>query len=218
MRAIAYLRVSTTEQGNSRLGLEAQRAAVEAFAQREGIQLLDVVEEVESGGLDPSLRPVLAAAMVAAKKKKAHILVAKLDRLSRDVHAISGLMKRDVKFWVAELGVDVDQFTLHLYAALAEKERKLIGQRTSAALQSKIAAGWKAGNPDLQKHLHKSHATNTAKADKFAKIVMPAIGRMLGAGMSRLAIANELNAAGMPTARGGAWTSASVGNILKRSI
>jgi DNA invertase Pin-like site-specific DNA recombinase len=218
MKAIAYLRVSTTEQGNSRLGLEAQRAAVEAFAQAEGIQLLDVVEEVASGGLDLNQRPVLAAALNAAKRAKAYVLVAKLDRLSRSVALISSLMAQQVNFIVAELGADTDPFMLHLYAALAEKERRLIGERTSAALQRKMAVGWKAGNPDLVKHLPKSNATNAAKADEFAKGVLPAIRRMLDAGMSRLAIANELNANGMPTARGGSWTSASVGNILKRAI
>jgi len=218
MKAIAYLRVSTQEQGNSRLGLEAQRAAVEAFALAEGIELLDVVEEVASGGLDPALRPVLASALATAKKRKVYILVSKLDRLSRDVAVISGLMARQVKFLVAELGIDVDPFALHIYAALAEKERRMIGQRTSAALQRKMVSGWQAGNPDLVKHLPKSNATNAAKADEFAKSVMPAIRRMLDAGMSRLAIANELNANGMPTARGGAWTSASVGNILQRHV
>lgn len=218
MRAIGYLRVSTTEQGNSRLGLEAQRAAVEAFAAREGIELLDLVEEVASGGLDPDKRSGLTAALNAARKAKAYVLVAKLDRLSRDVFVISGLMKHRVPFIVGELGLDVDPFALHLYAALAEKERKLIGERTSAALRRKMAGGWQAGNPNLVKHLPKSNATNAAKADQFAKSVMPAIRRMLDAGMSRLAIANELNANGMPTARGGSWTSASVGNILKRAI
>lgn len=217
MKAIAYLRVSTTEQGNSRLGLEAQRAAVEAFAAREGIELLNVVEEVASGGLDLNQRPVLAAALNAAKRAKAYVLVAKLDRLSRSVALISSLMAQQVNFVVAELGADTDPFMLHLYAALAEKERRLIGERTSAALQRKMADGWKAGNPDLVKHLPKSNATNAAKADEFAKGVLPAIRRMLDAGMSRLAIANELNANGMPTARGGSWTSASVGNVLKRT-
>src|SRR6476620_1816070 len=156
--------------------------------------------------------------MATARKERCPVLVAKLDRLSRDVAFIAGLMAQRVPFIVAELGADTDPFMLHLYAALAEKERRLIGERTSAALQRKMAAGWKAGNPDLVKHLPKSNATNAAKADEFAKGVLPAIRRMLDAGMSRLAIANELNANGMPTARGGSWTSASVGNILKRAI
>ena len=177
-----------------------------------------MVEEVASGDLDPALRPVLVSALATAKKRKLFILVSKLDRLSRDVAVISGLMSRNVKFLVTELGIDVDPFALHVYAALAEKERRMIGQRTSAALQRKIVSGWKAGNPDLVTYLPKSNATNAAKADEFAKSVMPVIRRMLGTGMSRLAIANELNTNGMPTARGGAWTSASVGNVLKRQV
>lgn len=218
MKAIGYLRVSTQEQGSSRLGIEAQRASVQAFCEREGIVLLDVVEEVASGGLDLPQRPGLAAALVAAKKARAYVLVAKLDRLSRSVELVSRLMAQRVKFMVAELGVDVDPFALHLYAAFAEKERKLISERTRAALQRKIAAGWQAGNPDLDKHRPKSCATNAQKADEFARAVLPTIRRMVDAGMNRLAIARELNAIGMPTARGGAWTSASVGNVLRRRI
>jgi len=217
MQAIGYIRVSTQEQGNSKLGLDAQRAALQAFAEQEGIELLSIVEEVASGGLDLTHRPVLANALAVARKKKAFVLVAKLDRLSRSVALISSLMAQQVKFIVTELGMDTDPFVLHLYASLAQKERQLISQRTSAALQRKISDGWKAGNPDLKNHLAKSNATNAAKADEFAKLVLPTIQRMLDKGMSRLAIANELNATGTRTARGGAWTSGSVGNILKRS-
>lgn len=217
MKAIGYCRCSTAEQANSKLGLDAQRAAIEAFAAQEGIELLDIVEEVASGKLDLSQRPVLAGALSTAKKAKAFVLVAKLDRLSRSVDLISSLMAQQVKFIVSELGMDTDPFVLHLYASLAEKERQLISTRTSAALQRKIQQGWKAGNPDLQKHLAKSNATNAAKADEFAKLVLTPIQRMVGQGMSRLAIANELNATGMRTARGGKWTSGSVGNILKRA-
>jgi DNA invertase Pin-like site-specific DNA recombinase len=218
MRAIGYLRVSSQEQGNSRLDLEAQRPAIEAFALAQGIELLDVVEEVASGGLDPSLRPVLAAALTTARKHRAVILVAKLDRLSRDVHVISGLMMRQVRFVVAELGTDVDPFTLHIFAALGQQERRMIGQRTSAALQRKIAAGWQAGNPSLGQHRWKSCESNAGKADEFARAVLPAIQPMLDAGMNRLAIARKLNAMGTPTARGGEWTSASVGNVLRRKV
>jgi DNA invertase Pin-like site-specific DNA recombinase len=216
MKAIGYCRVSTQEQSNSKLGIEAQGAAIRAFAEAEGIELLGIVEEVASGGLDLPHRPVLAKALTDARKAKAYVLVAKLDRLSRSVALISSLMAQQVKFIVTELGIDTDPFVLHLYASLAQKERQLISQRTSAALQRKIAQGWKAGNPDLNKHLAKSNATNASKADEFAKAILPTIQRMLDAGMSRLAIAKELNANGTRTARGGNWTSGSVGNILKR--
>jgi DNA invertase Pin-like site-specific DNA recombinase len=218
MRAIGYLRVSTREQGDSKLGLAAQRAALEAFAAREGIELLDVVEEVVSGGLDLSLRPVLTAVLATARKRRVYVLVSKLDRLSRRVDQISRLMAQRVPFLVAELGIDVDPFTLHIYAALAEKERRFIGERTKAALQSKIAQGWQAGNPHLGEHRWKSSQTNAEKADEFARRVMPTIQRMLNEGMNRLAIARELNVIGLPTARGGDWTSASVGNVIRRQV
>lgn len=218
MKAIGYLRVSTREQGDSKLGLAAQRAALEAFAASAGIELLDVVEEVASGGLDVSLRPVLASVLATARKRRLHVLVSKLDRLSRRVDQISRLMAQRVPFVVAELGIDVDPFTLHIYAALAEKERRLIAERTKAALQRKIEQGWQAGNPHLDEHRWKSSRTNAEKADEFARRVMPMIQRMLNEGMNRLAIARELNAIQLPTARGGDWTSASVGNVIRRQV
>lgn len=217
MKAIGYVRVSTKEQGHSRLGLEAQRDAIQTFCDREGIELLDIVEEVASGGLGLPQRPVLAEALVAAKKARAFVLVAKLDRLSRSVELISRLMAQQVRFMVAELGADVDSFTLHLYAALAEKERKMISERTRAALQRKIASGWLAGNVVLlDQYRWKSSKTNAATADAFARRMLPTIERMVDAGMSRLAIAAELNRTETPTAKDGKWTSAGVGRILAR--
>jgi len=134
--AIAYTRVSTAQQGKSGLGLEAQQAAVARFAEAEGFDLVQTFQEVETGkGADAlNRRPQLAAALKAAKKIKSPIIVAKLDRLSRDVHFISGLMTHKTPFIVAELGADADPFMLHLYAALAEKERAMISRRTKDAL------------------------------------------------------------------------------------
>ena len=148
--AIGYVRVSTAEQGKSGLGLEAQRAAIEAFAAREGMAVAEWFSEVQSGKrvsdtLDE--RPQLQLALQRSKDQKLPILVSRLDRLSRDVHFISGLMIHKVKFMVAELGPDVDSFTLHIFAALAEKERALISQRTKAALAALKARGVKLGNP-----------------------------------------------------------------------
>ena len=146
--AIAYTRVSTAEQGRSGLGLEAQRAAIEAFAAREEITITAWFAEVQSGKrISDTLteRPQLSAALAASKAAGAPVLVSKLDRLSRDVHFISGLMAHKVPFLVAELGADVDPFMLHLFAALAEKERAMISQRTKAALAALKARGVKLG-------------------------------------------------------------------------
>ena len=142
-RAIAYYRVSTKRQQRSGLGLEAQRAAVQRFAQAEGMNIIAEYVEVETGkGADAlDRRPQLAAALLAAKKAKCSVLVSKLDRLSRDVAFISGLMAQRVPFIVAELGRDADPFMLHLYAALAEKERRLISERTKAALAARKVNG-----------------------------------------------------------------------------
>jgi DNA invertase Pin-like site-specific DNA recombinase len=119
--------------------LEAQKAAVQRFAEAKGITLIAEYVEIETGkGADAlDRRPELSAALAQARKAKCPILVAKLDRLSRDVHFISGLMAHRVPFIVAELGADADPFMLHLYAALAEKERSLISARTKAALAAK---------------------------------------------------------------------------------
>src|SRR3984893_10207292 len=122
---ITYIRVSTSQQGRSGLGIEAQRQTLNQFAQAEGFEVAREFVEVETGkGADAmDRRPQLKAALAAARKQRCHVAVAKLDRLSRDVHFVSGLMVHKVPFLVAELGPDVDPFVLHLYAALAEKER-----------------------------------------------------------------------------------------------
>jgi DNA invertase Pin-like site-specific DNA recombinase len=146
--AISYVRVSTNRQGKSGLGLEAQTAAIQHFAEANGFTITSTFTEIETGkGADAlERRPQLAAAMKAARKSTAHILVAKLDRLSRDVHFISGLMVHKVRFVVAELGPNVDPFMLHIYAAVAEQERKRISQRTKDALAAARRRGVKLGS------------------------------------------------------------------------
>ena len=148
-RVVAYYRVSTKRQQRSGLGLDAQRAAVTRFAEAEEMTIIGEYVEVETGkGADAlDRRPQLAAALLAARKAKCSVLVSKLDRLSRDVAFISGLMAQRVPFIVAELGRDADPFMLHLYAALAEKERRLISERTKAALAARKANGGVLGNP-----------------------------------------------------------------------
>src|ERR1700681_3944945 len=167
---IAYIRVSTSEQGRSGLGIEAQRETLHHFAEAEGFEVTREFVEVETGkGADAlDRRPQLKAALAAARKHRCHIAVAKLDRLSRDVHFISGLMAQRIPFFVAELGSDVDPFVLHLFAALAEKERALISTRTRQALAAAKVRGVTLGNPKL--HVARSSAVSVveAEADRYA--------------------------------------------------
>src|SRR5262249_40865247 len=132
--AVGYIRVSTRQQGKSGLGLEAQQEALGRFAKAEGYEFVETFSETISGKRDDGDRPELAAAIALPSKRKAPIIGANPDRLSRDVHYISGLMKHRVPFIVTELGADTDPFLLHIYAALAEKERALISRRTKDAL------------------------------------------------------------------------------------
>jgi DNA invertase Pin-like site-specific DNA recombinase len=208
--AIAYTRVSTTQQGKSGLGLEAQQAALTRFAEAEGYSLVETYSEVETGkGADAlDRRPQLAAALKAARKHKAPIIVAKLDRLSRDVHFISGLMTHRTPFIVAELGADADPFMLHLYAALAEKERRLISQRTRDALAAKKAQGAKLGG------LNAKGIANREEAQQRAEALRPVFAGL--AGMSHRKMAAELNAMGVPTPAGGQWHAVTVKRVLSR--
>lgn len=217
--AIAYYRVSTARQGKSGLGIEAQKAAIGRFAEAEGINIIGEHVEVETGkGADAlDRRPELAAALAQARKAKCSVVVAKLDRLSRDVHFISGLMAHRVPFIVAELGTDADPFMLHLYAALAEKERALISARTKAALAAKKAQGVKLGNPRAAETVGRAHAASRAAADQFAANVLPVVRKIQASGLTTLReIAGALNARGVRTARGGRWHAGTVANLLAR--
>src|SRR5471032_2653183 len=164
---ITYIRVSTSQQGRSGLGIEAQRQSLHQFAKAEGLELVREFVEVETGKGSDALdrRPQLKAALAAAKRLKCHVAVAKLDRLSRDVHFISGLMAHRVPFVVSDLGPDVDPFVLHLYAALAEKERALIFGRTKSALAAAKAKGVKLGNPNIDAARGEAVAAAKAVAD-----------------------------------------------------
>src|SRR6202051_4461045 len=162
---ITYIRVSTSQQGRSGLGIEAQRQALAHFARSESFTIAREFVEVETGKGSDALdrRPQLKAALAAARKLKCQVAVAKLDRLSRDVHFISGLMAHKVPFLVAELGPDVDPFVLHLFAALAEKERTMISARTRQALTAAKARGVSLGNPRL--HMARKNAVEAVQAE-----------------------------------------------------
>jgi DNA invertase Pin-like site-specific DNA recombinase len=209
-RAVAYYRVSTKQQQRSGLGIEAQRATVTRFAEAERLTIVAEFVEIETGkGADAlDRRPQLAAALAAARTAKCSVLVSKLDRLSRDVAFVSGLMAQRVPFIVAELGRDADPFTLHLYAALAEKERSLIAERTTAALASKRANGAKLGNPTNLEHAGAlGRATQVATADEFVSGLFPVVLASRQTGAQTLeAMSQALNQRGIRTARGGNGT------------
>jgi DNA invertase Pin-like site-specific DNA recombinase len=219
---VSYLRVSTTRQGRSGLGLEAQRAAIARFVEAEAFEVIEEFVEVETGtGVDAlDRRPRLAAALARAKRAKCAVVVAKLDRLSRDVAFISSLMARRVPFISVELGADCDPFMLHLYAALAEKERALISARTKAALTAKRAdgTGWKPGNPtNLLEAGALGREANKRAADAFAANTLPIVRQLQASGVtSSKELADRLNARGIRTARGGQWHASTVLNILRR--
>lgn len=220
-KVVAYYRVSTERQGRSGLGLDAQRDAVARFAAAEDLEIIGEYTEVETGKGSDALaqRPQLAGAMVEARRAGAAVVVAKLDRLSRDVHFISGLMVQRVPFIVAELGADTDPFVLHMYAALAEKERRMISDRTKQALAARKAQGAKLGNrTNLGEASALGAAAGAANADRFAANVLPIVDSIKAAGISTLSgIADALNQRGVHTARGGQWHATSVKNLLARA-
>ena len=216
---VAYFRVSTERQSRSGLGLEAQRAAVQSFAQANGYAIISEFSEAETGkGADAmDRRPELKAALTTARKVGASVCVAKLCRLSRDVHFISGLMAHRVPFIVAELGADVDPFMLHIHAAVAEKERALISKRTRDALAAKKARGEPMGSANIEQVAVAGRATVMANAEARAKNLLPIVEAIRVGGITTLAgIAEVLNTRGIGTPRGGQWHPSSVRNLLAR--
>jgi DNA invertase Pin-like site-specific DNA recombinase len=219
---VSYVRVSTRGQGRSGLGLDAQREAIRRFAAVEGFEIAAEFVEIESGkGADAlDRRPQLAAALAAARRwgRGTPVVVAKLDRLSRDVAFIARLMVEKVPFISIDLGADVEPFLLHLYAALAQKERAMISERTKAGLAAARARGVVLGGPNLAEVRAIVLARQKAEADAHAAAVMPVMREVQAAGARSLRqLAAALTARGIPTARGGRWEAATVANILKRS-
>jgi DNA invertase Pin-like site-specific DNA recombinase len=206
---VAYYRVSTQKQKSSGLGLEAQAAACEAFAKAEGYELAAEYIEAESGkGADAiTKRPELRRAIAAAQKRGCPILVAKLDRLSRDVHFISGLMVHKIPFIVADLGPNVDPFVLHLFAAIAEKERAMIARRTKDALARAKANGVRLGGGG-------GSLRNQDDANLFAQAIAAHIART--AELSASAAARVLNDDKVPTVRGAPWSAKTVLRVRAR--
>jgi DNA invertase Pin-like site-specific DNA recombinase len=213
-RYIAYYRVSTERQGKSGLGLDAQREAVIAFING-GAELVGEFTEVESG--KRNARPELAKALEACRRNKAKLVIAKLDRLSRNLAFIAALMESGVEF-VAVDNPHANKLTVHILAAVAQHEREAISERTRAALAAAKRRGVKLGNPMLANAARKGTSAVKAGARQFAANVLPVIREIRKSGAeSNAAIAAKLNERRVPTARGGRWTHVQVGAILGRA-
>ncbi|MDO9092798.1 MAG: recombinase family protein [Rubrivivax sp.] len=213
-KAVSYLRVSTERQGKSGLGLEAQREAVTRYLASVGATLVQEFEEVETGKGSDALdkRPKLKAAVALAKKQKAVLVIAKLDRLARNVHFISGLMETGVEFRCCDFPT-ADRTMIHIYAAMAEHEGRRISERIRDALAAKKARGEAVGNP---KALQPFNGARAAAAAEFASRVQPTIAAFVAQGLKQRAIVAELNAVGIKTANGGAWGLIQLQRVLAR--
>lgn len=205
---ISYLRVSTDRQGRTGLGLEAQRQAVAEYLNGGSWELLAEHVEVESG--KRSSRPVLAEALAACKKHKATLVIARLDRLARNLHFISGLMQAGVDFVACDMP-SANRLTVQIMAAIAEDEGRRISERTRAALQAAKARGKLLGT-----HGRILGQQNRDRALEHARQIAPVVRGIRSAARSMREVTEALNAAGVPTAKGGKWHLASVHRLLQR--
>jgi DNA invertase Pin-like site-specific DNA recombinase len=213
MLFVAYYRVSTAAQGLSGLGLEAQRQSVTAYLASCGGTLLDEFQEVESGSFDA--RPKLQVAIRLCKQKRATLLIAKLDRLSRNVGTIANHMNSDVPFVAVDMP-QADRFTLHIMAAVAERERQLTSERTTAALKIAKARGVVLGNPRIASARPLAAVAKRINADRFARSLIHKLGPMRHAGCTLQQLADSLNEAAIPTSQGRVWYPQTVKNLLAR--
>jgi len=227
--AIGYLRVSTREQGSRGLGLPAQRADIERFAAQEGLSLQGWYQDIHTGaGKDALLmRPGLAAALKAARLGRVPLIVSRLDRLSRNVHFITGLMEHQVHFIVAALGRDCDEFTLHLYASIAEAERRMISERIRSALaRSRQLLGVRhplKRSPAFRRRLQGLAAAGKRRAaleraEAYRVPIEWALSQSgrCGQPISCHAAAEKLNAQHLPSPMGGHWDSTNVADLASR--
>ena len=215
---VAYYRVSTQKQGKSGLGIEAQKAAVAQYVSRNGGKVAAEFQEVESG--KRSDRPQLALALERCRLTRSTLIVAKLDRLTRDVAFLCRLRDSKVDF-VAVDNPNATPLTVTILIAVAEEERRLASVRTKLALQAAKARGVKLGNPNgAQAFGARSRAGAVealkAKADSFAQSLAGIVRPLLEAGLSLRKIAERLNAEGIVTAQGKAWQANSVKRLADR--
>ncbi|HEY9217263.1 MAG TPA: recombinase family protein [Phenylobacterium sp.] len=211
-QVVAYYRVSTERQGRSGLGLDAQRDTVLAYLNGGDWKLIAEFTETETGKGSNALakRPELRSALDTARRAKATLVIAKLDRLARNVHFISGLMESGVPFVAADMPT-ADRFQLHIYAALAEREAKLISERTKAALAAAKARGQVLGSNG-----EKLAAQNRASALHALEPLAPVLKELVRSGLPRRAIVERLNGDGVLSPGGGRWHLANLQRALAR--
>ncbi len=214
---VAYYRVSTQAQGRSGLGLEAQREAVANYLNGGRWTLEGEFTEVETGKGHDALdrRPQLRAALDLCRRRKAKLVVAKLDRLARDVHFLSGLMVSKVAFVAVDMP-EANEFTVHVMAAMAQHERTMISERTKAALAAAKARGVKLGGAKGTANLRKVNARRSAQADARAATLRSTLQGLRAQGLTQREMVEELNRAGLPTARGGRWHLPTLQRVLAR--
>jgi DNA invertase Pin-like site-specific DNA recombinase len=221
---VGYKRVSTRAQGESGLGIEAQESAIHAYARQTGAKVVAMYTEVESGKLAD--RPELAKALAHARRSKATLVVAKLDRLARNVAFLSALMDSKVAF-VACDNPHANRLTLHILAAVAEAEALATSQRTKAALAAYKARGGKLGGALPQcrnltaearaKGIRMAGDASRQAATEAYSDLLPTVQTMKGEGLSLRAIAERLNAEGHTTRRGKPWNQVQVSRVLERA-
>ncbi|MDE1964548.1 MAG: recombinase family protein [Xanthomonadaceae bacterium] len=221
MKVVSYLRVSTARQGRSGLGLDAQRQAIEAYARRGGATVLQTFTEVESGKNNE--RPELGKAINLSKLTGATLVIAKLDRLSRNAAFLLALRDSGVRFIAADMP-DANELTVGVMALVAQQEREAISKRTKEALEAAKKRGMKLGNPNGASALLRAGKGNSAAveriqalADAHAEQLRPVLLELTQSrGTSLASIAASLNERGILTPRGATWHKSSVRNLLSR--
>lgn len=212
--AVAYYRVSTKQQGHSGLGLDAQKLAVSELVRREGLTLVAEYTEVETA-TGKRHRPQLASALKACQDNGATLLIAKLDRLARNVHVLTGLMESGVKFKACDMP-EADSFTVHILAAVAQREAELISERTRNALAAARARGKHLGNPQgfaPGVQMLGVQARQGAAKSHYQGLVLEHICTLRANGKSYQHIADKLNSLGERTRHGKAWNPAQVRRV-----